>query len=102
MDKLEVIFNSSQISPVERINLIKQWKYICICPDCPTYNDCSNQSSELLFCFIGKSFHCISEENGCTCKQCPATATYGLMHEYYCTRGSEMAQRWFEITVSKK
>ncbi len=102
MDKFEVIFASSQTSPAERVREIEQWKGICICPDCPTYNDCSKKSEELFFCFIGRSFHCISDIKDCMCKNCPVTATYSLKHKEFCAKGSEMTQRWFEGLASGK
>lgn len=102
MDKFEVIFTSSQMPPVERIKAIEQWKGICMCISCPSYNGCAKDAEELLFCFAGKSFNCISQEKECICKQCPTAATYGLSHIYFCIKGSEMAQRWFDGLASKK
>jgi hypothetical protein len=102
MDKFEIILTSSQTPPVERVREIEQWKGICICSDCPTYNDCSKNSEELFFCFIGRSFHCISDIRGCLCKNCPVTATYALKYNEFCTKGSEMAQRWFDGLVLSK
>jgi len=62
----------------------------CICKKCPSYINCK----ELVgFCLArtGKS-ECIKEESGCICPSCPVTEKAGLMHVYYCTRGSKKEQ----------
>ena len=61
----------------------------CICPDCPTYNLCAERAGELLYCFLGRSPECMSEELGCNCPDCPVAARAGLSELYYCIKGSE-------------
>lgn len=66
---------------------------MCVCGNCPSYNDCARDKKELAFCFptIGKS-KCITEEKGCICAGCPVTKKMGLKNVYFCTKGSEMEQ----------
>jgi hypothetical protein len=65
---------------------------MCICGDCPTYNDCSRGKMQLLFCTVGKS-DCTMTMTGCLCPTCPVTKDQGLTKSYYCIRGSENVQR---------
>lgn len=62
----------------------------CICGKCPTWVKCGEAWA---YCLIesGKS-KCITVEKGCDCPACPVQAQLGLIHEYYCTKGSEQAQ----------
>jgi len=66
----------------------------CICRDCPTYNSCAGDSGELLYCIIGKSFRCITEDFGCVCPSCPLVDEAGLDYLTFCLLGSEAAQRY--------
>ena len=72
----------------------------CICPDCPTYNDCSKERNELLFCIYGKSFQCITEDLGCICPGCPLIEELGLVNLTFCLLGSEASQR-FGLSLNK-
>jgi hypothetical protein len=63
----------------------------CTCKRCPSYYDCGESIG---YCLpsIGKS-ECIEDEMACICKACPAYKELGLGEWYYCTRGSEKAQK---------
>jgi len=103
MDKFEQsITDMLKLSPKERMQEIAEEKEICICPGCPTYNDCAKDAQELLFCIYGGSFHCITEDMGCICPTCPVTADLGLIHDEFCLKGSEAARRWTKWLISKK
>ncbi len=103
MEKFEQsMMNMLKLSPEERMQKIAKEKQICICPDCPTYNDCSKEAQELLFCIYGGSFHCITEDRGCICPTCPVTANLGLIHDDFCLKGSEAARRWAKRLTGKK
>jgi hypothetical protein len=82
----------------ERESAVADLKSRCTCPGCPSFNDCAKNAKELLFCATGKSFMCITEERGCICPTCPVANDLGLKYQFFCTRGSEKAQR-FEHTV---
>ena len=56
----------------------------CICPECPTYNDCMKQKMGGLFCSKGKAT-CEFEEMGCICVECPLSGEFNLTSLYYCT-----------------
>jgi hypothetical protein len=62
---------------------------MCVCPKCPSYNDCAKKKHEGLFCAqeLGKS-SCPFKTNGCICGQCPVHQTYNLKSGYYCINGS--------------
>ena len=83
-----------QMPPEELAQMMENLKARCPCPTCPSYNDCAKNAGETLFCATGKSFMCISEEKGCICPKCPIAEELGLRHSYFCTRGSEKAQRY--------
>ena len=59
----------------------------CLCPGCPTHNECMKNNDELLFCSRGKT-NCDLEKRGCLCGTCPVERNYGLTNFYYCTEGS--------------
>ncbi len=79
----------------EREKAVKDLSSECICPDCPTYNNCAEAAGELLYCFLGRSKECItSEDLGCFClMDCPVANRAGLGHLYYCTKGTESEVR---------
>ncbi|MFA6225708.1 MAG: DUF2769 domain-containing protein [Methanoregula sp.] len=66
----------------------------CTCPKCPSYNRCAGERKELVYCIAGKSPLCISEDLGCTCRNCPVTPELGLTYHDFCFKGSEAAQRY--------
>jgi hypothetical protein len=70
----------------------------CICPDCPTYNDCARDAKELIYCIVGRSASCITEDLGCTCPGCPVTVELSLVYQTFCILGSEAEQRSAEKT----
>jgi hypothetical protein len=74
-------------------SMIDSLKAECICPDCPTYNECAGEGGELLYCFLEKSPVCIKEEMGCICPDCPVAAQADLVNLYFCTIGSELEMR---------
>jgi hypothetical protein len=82
------------MTPEERKESDEKYRGLCTCPVCPTYAGCAKTKKELLFCASGKSFLCISEEKGCICPQCPVSVEFGQKHRFFCTRGSEKAQRF--------
>ena len=73
---------------------MEAYKNVCMCPKCPTHNDCAKNAKELLFCLQGKSFMCISEQKVCLCPTCPLTADFGLKNSSFCMKGAEKAQRY--------
>lgn len=87
MDKFE------KMTEEERMQAIKENKNLCICPNCPTYNECAKEKRELVYCALGKSQVCITEESGCICPACPITEKMGLTKDYFCTKGTESQQR---------
>lgn len=61
----------------------------CICTKCPSFNECSKENGETLFCAddVGKS-KCEYKMSGCICGPCPLTKEYNLTKGYYCIHGS--------------
>jgi hypothetical protein len=83
-----------EMAPEELKKQIESLKGMCNCPGCPSYNSCAKNAKESLYCAMGKSFMCISEEKGCICPTCPVAKTMGLKNKFFCTRGAEKAQRY--------
>lgn len=95
MGKFEEMLQSmKKMTPAEVAEAEKKLAALCTCPACPTYNKCAKNAKEILYCVNGKSFMCISEEKDCICPSCPVAAEAGLKHKYFCTKGSEKAQRY--------
>jgi hypothetical protein len=88
----------AKMSKEDQAKTISELMGMCICPSCPTYNACAKNAKEGLYCALGKSFMCISEEKGCNCPTCPVKSKMGLKYKSFCTRGQEQAQR-YEHTV---
>ncbi len=58
----------------------------CLCPGCPTYDDCMRGKDQRLYCARGRT-DCDPAANGCICGECPVWASYGLGSYYHCTGG---------------
>lgn len=96
MDEFEKLLEElSQMSDEDRARKTKELEGDCVCPTCPTYNDCAKEQGEDIFCIIGKSKECITVTLGCLCPTCPLAQKYGigLMYNFYCNNGSEKEQR---------
>jgi hypothetical protein len=94
LDKFEKMTQMmSKMTEEEHKKAIKENKKHCICPDCPTYNECAKEKDELLYCKLGKSQACIIKESGCICPACPITEMMGLTNDYFCIKGTENQQR---------
>ncbi|NYB27704.1 MAG: DUF2769 domain-containing protein [Methanobacteriaceae archaeon] len=96
MDDVEAFLQSLEsMSPEEREEELERFKSQCICPICPTYNECAKEKGELLFCIIGESEKCITDKKDCLCPPCPFARrlSFGARYTTYCMRGSEIEQR---------
>ena len=94
LDKFEKMMQMmSDMPDDERMKTIEENKKLCICPDCPTYNECAQEKGERFYCGLGESQTCITKEHGCICPSCPITEKLGLTKNYFCTRGTESQQR---------
>jgi len=99
MDRFEEFVSGSRVhGPGGFADEIERLAPECGCPECPTYNDCSEGAGERLYCLIGRSFGCMTENLGCACSRCRLHRELGLRHDEYCLRGPEAAQR-FERTL---
>lgn len=100
MDKFEQTMQQmASLTTEERMKMIDSMKDLCICGDCPSYNDCASEANELLYCVLGKSPSCITDEIICTCPDCPVTDQMGLEYEFFCTRGAEREQRGMKLKL---
>jgi hypothetical protein len=59
----------------------------CMCPGCPTYNDCMREQSQRIFCARGAT-DCDPDPQGCICGECAVWSEYGLGSYYFCTSGA--------------
>ena len=95
MDKFEKMMKDVRGASQAQLNKdMEKYKPMCNCPICPTHTTCAKNAHELLFCLVGKSFMCISEQKTCICPTCPLTAEFGLKHSSFCTKEAEKAQRY--------
>jgi hypothetical protein len=58
----------------------------CLCPGCPTYNQCMRDAGQRMFCARGMT-ECTPSAHGCICGDCPVWADYGLGQYYFCLEG---------------
>jgi len=94
VDKFEQTMQQmARLTDEHRMQMTESKKELCICGDCPSYNDCAGESRESLYCVLGGSPYCVAEELGCICPSCPVMGQMGLRYEYFCTRESEREQR---------
>lgn len=98
MDKFEQKMDEiGQMSEDERNKAVEDYKSQCICPTCPTYNECAQNANERLFCALGASENCISENDyeTCKCPECPLAQALdvGEIYNTYCIKGGELEQR---------
>ncbi|MCE5215340.1 MAG: DUF2769 domain-containing protein [Methanobacterium sp.] len=95
MDQFEELINQlNDLSENDKEEEIKKLQKDCVCPICPTYDQCAKDKSEIIFCITGKS-SCIEQEKGCMCPTCPFASKYkiGVLHNFYCIRGRDLEQR---------
>jgi len=96
MDEFEKLMEVlDQLDGKKRLNALKELEGDCVCPICPSYNECAKEKDENVFCITGKSNGCINLELGCMCPTCPLAQKYkiGMIYNFYCHRGSENEQR---------
>jgi len=67
-------------------------RQMCLCPQCPTYTPCAGDAQERIYCVVGRSPRCITEDLGCICPTCPITEELGLEHLTFCLEGTEAEQ----------
>lgn len=61
----------------------------CICANCPTFNDCAREKSELLFCADAlEKRMCQYKMRGCICPVCIVHKENNLHASFYCIQGS--------------
>lgn len=59
----------------------------CLCPGCPTHDDCMKETAERLFCARGRT-ECDTSGRGCLCTGCPVSAENRLGGKYFCMEGA--------------
>ncbi|UCF58318.1 MAG: DUF2769 domain-containing protein [Candidatus Bathyarchaeota archaeon] len=57
----------AQMTEEDMMKMIEPGKKPSICGGCPIQNNCARRSKQLLYCALGKSPTCITEEKGCIC-----------------------------------
>ena len=78
----------------DRKEIMEAKRAACSCPACPSFNRCAGENKELIYCITGKSQLCISEDRGCTCRNCLVMQELRLKYHDFCMKGSEAAQRY--------
>lgn len=94
MDKFEEAMEKMSQMPEEQYKALidMEKKKICICRNCTSFNQCTDENKEALFCILGKS-DCELEITNCICQECPAHTNFQMKHDSYCSNGSEEDQR---------
>ncbi|HHY01128.1 MAG TPA: DUF2769 domain-containing protein [Methanothermobacter sp.] len=94
MDKFEKILEKMLEMSENQLNTLieMQKKRICICRECPSFNECMNENKEGLFCILGNS-SCRFELIECKCGECPVHIRFQMKYGLYCVEGSEEEQR---------
>lgn len=59
----------------------------CICPGCPTFNECMGERNQRIFCSRGTS-DCGPRAAACICDECPVWNEFSLGSYYFCMRGA--------------
>jgi hypothetical protein len=59
----------------------------CLCPHCPTYDECMTVEEELLYCGSSVTMCENTERQGCVCGRCTVHGKYDLFGVYYCIEG---------------
>lgn len=59
----------------------------CLCPNCPTYDECMAMEEEALYCGTAVTI-CELTKAGCICGGCPVFSEYGLAGTYFCEAGA--------------
>jgi len=60
---------------------------LCLCPNCPTRNECMTRKGEQMFCVRGNT-KCDLVHKGCFCGGCPLESEYQFAGLYFCESGS--------------
>lgn len=91
----ELIKELEQLSMDDRNLKIKELEEDCVCPICPTFNQCAKEAQENIFCLRGKSKECIGKERGCICPTCPFGIRYkiGVIYNFFCLNGPQTEQQ---------
>jgi len=91
----ELISELEGLSPEKRAQRIGELEGDCVCPICPTFNQCAKEAQENIFCLRGKSKDCVTKERGCICPTCPFGIKFriGVIYNFFCLRGSQLEQQ---------
>ncbi len=94
MDKFEEAMEKMSEMPDEQHKALidMEKKKICVCRNCPTFDQCMDENKEALFCILGKS-SCNVDILDCKCLECPAHSNFDMRYGSYCIEGSEEEQR---------
>ena len=59
----------------------------CLCPHCPTYEECMTMEEEVLFCGTSQTMCEAVERQGCVCGRCDVHAAFDLAGTFFCFEG---------------
>lgn len=85
MESMNLKDKLNEMNDEERNAIILDLRKDCICHTCPTYNTCTRQSKELLYCMTDSS-SCPIHKRKCLCPQdCPVYERFDLKDSFYCS-----------------
>ena len=83
--ELKRLIDINELSDNEIDKIIANLRKECICHTCPTYNNCTRESEELLYCMI-ESSDCPIHKRRCLCPlDCPIYKRFNLNSSFYCS-----------------
>jgi hypothetical protein len=91
-EKMEKLDSKGLTDAEIRDKLLDEMGDLCICPDCPMYNQCAKENYEGLYCILGLS-KCNLEEDDCICPECEVAEDMELKNDLFCIKGSEKELR---------
>lgn len=91
-EKIEEFSTEGLSSDEINKKVLDEFGDLCICPDCPMYNQCAKEKYEGLYCFLGKS-ECTLDEDDCVCPDCDVFEDLDLKYDLFCIKGTEKELR---------
>lgn len=91
-EKMEKLASEGLTDDQINNKLLDELGNLCVCPDCPMYNQCAQEKYEGLYCFLGKS-ECALEEDDCICPECEVYEDLDLKNDLFCIKASEKELR---------
>ncbi|CDG64302.1 MAG: hypothetical protein PWQ15_204 [Methanobacterium sp.] len=91
-EKMEKLTSAGLSDEEIEKKLLDELGDLCICPDCPMFNQCAEKNYEGVYCILGLS-KCKLEEDDCICPDCEVAEELELKNDLFCIKGPEKELR---------